>query len=123
VLGPLVAQGNYDLIGADGRIILPQAWEYFVQPDWSVAMYMWPMPKPLVCPLPSLPSISNKLQNIVQEAKNPKSCAEANLPNFTPSTNDKRAIWFKDCVGRKYTLPFNLVITWAVILYLYINSL
>lgn len=46
VIGPLVAQGHYDLIGPSGEIILPQVWETTVEPDWSVTMHMWPVEEP-----------------------------------------------------------------------------
>ncbi|KAL2063543.1 hypothetical protein VTL71DRAFT_5348 [Oculimacula yallundae] len=46
VLGPRVAQGQYDLIGPQGEIILPQVWESIIQPDWVVTMLMWPLTTP-----------------------------------------------------------------------------
>ncbi|KAJ3459400.1 hypothetical protein MRS44_015473 [Fusarium solani] len=45
VLGPRVIDGHYDLIGADGYIILPPAWEKVVQPGLAITMTMWPMDK------------------------------------------------------------------------------
>ncbi|KAJ5766212.1 uncharacterized protein N7511_003828 [Penicillium nucicola] len=36
-----VAKGHYDLIGPDGKVILPQNWETTVQPDSSITMRMW----------------------------------------------------------------------------------
>ena len=51
VIGPLVAEGHYDLIGPNGEIILPQVWETMIEPDWSVTMHMWPMPEPRLPPL------------------------------------------------------------------------
>jgi len=50
VVGPQVMEGNYDLIGPDGEIVLPTVWERVVMPDWHVTMHMWPMermPQPL----------------------------------------------------------------------------
>ncbi|PQE06220.1 kinetoplast-associated kap protein [Rutstroemia sp. NJR-2017a BBW] len=41
--GPLVQEGRYDLLGPDGEIILPQVWEVWVQPGWSITMQMWPV--------------------------------------------------------------------------------
>jgi hypothetical protein len=41
-LGPLVANGNYDLIGPDDLTILPQAWELLLEPDMEIRMRMWP---------------------------------------------------------------------------------
>lgn len=49
VLGPLVQQGHFDLIGPDGEIILPAVWDKVIQPDSAITMHMWPMdqrPKP-----------------------------------------------------------------------------
>ncbi|SPJ72442.1 uncharacterized protein FTOL_02170 [Fusarium torulosum] len=43
VLGPRVMEGQYDLIGPDGEIILPSIWEQVIQPDWAVTMTMRPM--------------------------------------------------------------------------------
>jgi hypothetical protein len=37
-----VEKGRYDLTGPDNHIILPQLWEYSVQPGWSIRMYMLP---------------------------------------------------------------------------------
>jgi hypothetical protein len=45
-IGPYVADGRYDLIGPNGDIILPQAWEIIIQPDMAINMHMWPMPEP-----------------------------------------------------------------------------
>lgn len=44
-LGPLVAEGRYDLVGPDQEIILPQIWETMVKPDMSIEMKMWPQAK------------------------------------------------------------------------------
>ncbi|TAQ88913.1 hypothetical protein B7494_g2761 [Chlorociboria aeruginascens] len=46
VIGPHVEAGHYDLVGPNGEIILPQVWETMIEPDWSITMLMWPMPKP-----------------------------------------------------------------------------
>ncbi|KAG7005326.1 hypothetical protein G7Y79_00020g048540 [Physcia stellaris] len=46
IIGPHVAEGNYDLVGPQGDIILPQVWETVVEPDWTITMHMWPMPEP-----------------------------------------------------------------------------
>jgi hypothetical protein len=45
VIGPLVAEGRYDLVGPSGEIILPQVWESLIKPDWAVTMHMWPLPE------------------------------------------------------------------------------
>jgi hypothetical protein len=61
VIGPFVAQENYDLIGPDGAIILPQVWEDLAQPDWSITMHMWPMSE-LPVPLPPARSYSGRTE-------------------------------------------------------------
>ncbi|KAF5602442.1 ABC transporter transmembrane domain protein [Fusarium subglutinans] len=43
VLGPHVIEGHYDLIGPDGKIILPSIWEDIVEPDMDIIMTMWPV--------------------------------------------------------------------------------
>lgn len=45
IIGPLVHEGSYDLVGPDGGIVLPQAWENIVQPGMAIAMNMWPTPQ------------------------------------------------------------------------------
>lgn len=51
VLGPLVAQGHYDMVGPDGSVIDPQDWDRVIQPGWIVAMRMRPIPeKPKTLP-------------------------------------------------------------------------
>ena len=35
--------GQFDLIGPEGEVILPQVWESVVQPDCQVSMVMWPV--------------------------------------------------------------------------------
>ncbi len=45
VLGPLVQEGHYDLLGPSGQIILPTVWERVVEPGWDITMHMWPMDK------------------------------------------------------------------------------
>lgn len=45
IIGPHVQEGQYDLVGPSGDIILPQVWETVVEPDWTVTMHMWPIPE------------------------------------------------------------------------------
>lgn len=45
VIGPHVNEGHYDLVGPNGDIILPQAWESVIEPDWMIIMHMWPIPE------------------------------------------------------------------------------
>lgn len=39
-VGPLVAEGAYDLLGPKGETILPHAWETTIQPGWVITMHM-----------------------------------------------------------------------------------
>ncbi|KAF2185409.1 hypothetical protein K469DRAFT_159724 [Zopfia rhizophila CBS 207.26] len=41
-----VQDGEYDLIGPDRDIILPQFWESMIQPGWTITMRMWPVNEP-----------------------------------------------------------------------------
>ncbi|KAI1180476.1 hypothetical protein F4777DRAFT_530532 [Nemania sp. FL0916] len=51
VIGPHVMEGHYDLLDAEGNIILPEAWERCVKPGQIYTMQMWPMEKsPLKSP-------------------------------------------------------------------------
>jgi len=43
VLAPNVAAGQYDLVGPNGEIILPELWETTIEPDWAITMHMWPI--------------------------------------------------------------------------------
>ena len=44
VISPEVQRGNFDLLGPDDEIILPQIWESVIQPGWQIKMMMWPPP-------------------------------------------------------------------------------
>ena len=44
-IGPLVHEGSYNLVGPDGEIVLPQAWEKIVQPGMAITMELWPTPE------------------------------------------------------------------------------
>lgn len=101
IIGPHVHQGHYDLTGPDGEIILPQMWETLVQPDWSITMYLWPMPESRadfpgmeILPLPPPPpppgilSLSDpppktkqrdKKEQIVTKRSKPRSVSSASL--------------------------------------------
>lgn len=50
VVGPQVRAGRFDLIAPNGDMILKGQWESLIQPDWTIAMSMWPIPerKPMV---------------------------------------------------------------------------
>lgn len=52
VIGPQVQNGQYDLIGPNGEIILPKIWDETIQPGWDITMQMWPMPdRPAAVPV------------------------------------------------------------------------
>lgn len=57
VIGPHVQEGHYDLIGPNGKIILPQVWETMIEPGWSVTMHMWPTPEPQQFPTSAEPAM------------------------------------------------------------------
>ena len=40
-----VNQGQYHLMGPDGKIILPLIWESMIQPGWAVSLQMWREPE------------------------------------------------------------------------------
>ena len=42
-IGPHVAEGHYDLVNAEGQIVLPHVWEEVVEPDWTISMQLWPL--------------------------------------------------------------------------------
>src|SRR4051812_30261331 len=50
-----VEEGHYDLMGPNGEIVPPQAWETSVEPGWRVTMYMHdlhvPSPPTVVVPI------------------------------------------------------------------------
>ena len=39
-LGPHVADGQYDLLGPKGEILLPSIWESVIEPGWEITMHM-----------------------------------------------------------------------------------
>lgn len=47
ILGPLVHQGRYDLVGPDDTLILPVAWEQVIKPGMSIEMRVWHVDVPL----------------------------------------------------------------------------
>jgi hypothetical protein len=40
---PYVSKGQYDLVGPEGEVILPQVWEKVIEPGWTITMQMWPV--------------------------------------------------------------------------------
>lgn len=41
IYGEQVRANQYELIGPDGQIILPQVWDLVIQPDWEITMQLW----------------------------------------------------------------------------------
>ncbi|CAO1606292.1 hypothetical protein XANCAGTX0491_009791 [Xanthoria calcicola] len=48
VLDEHVREGQYDLVGPNGQIILPSVWDTIIQPGWLITMHMWPIPKNVI---------------------------------------------------------------------------
>jgi hypothetical protein len=44
-LADWVAAGNYDLLGPEDDIIMPEYWRETIQPDMQVTMMLWPFPE------------------------------------------------------------------------------
>ena len=44
-LADWVHSGNYDLLGPDKEIIMPEYWRETIQPDMQITMMLWPMPE------------------------------------------------------------------------------
>lgn len=42
-IDPHVSKGQYDLVGPEGEVILPQVWEEVIEPGWTITMQMWPV--------------------------------------------------------------------------------
>lgn len=83
-LGEHVINGRYDLIGPDKDIIMPQYWDYIIQPDMHITMMLWPLPEkpkpapehdifpdPLGVPLPPPPGVID-LDALLNPAKSKK---------------------------------------------------
>ena len=49
-LGSHVADGQYDLFGPEGEIIMPSIWESVIEPGWEITMHMWPIAEPSQSP-------------------------------------------------------------------------
>jgi hypothetical protein len=47
ILGPHVRDGHYDLLGPNGEVIPPSAWEHVVEPGVTITMHMWSLEKTL----------------------------------------------------------------------------
>ncbi|SPN99565.1 uncharacterized protein DNG_02417 [Cephalotrichum gorgonifer] len=58
VLGPRVQAGEFDLLGPNGEIILPQDWEKVVQPGWYIIMVMRPTEELDLAPPPPYNPVS-----------------------------------------------------------------
>jgi hypothetical protein len=83
-IGPHVRDGQFDLLGPKGEIILPQVWDTVVEPEWTVTMHMWPMQEP-------------------EEAKTPPQPLDEYHGNFNNLRNQTEELEDKD--AKEYTLP------------------
>ena len=77
-IGPHVQSGHYDLMGPDGGIIIPSAWETTIEPDWKITMHMWPLPEKKEDELPPLEDGILNLDDLLDPVreKRPKSKGE-----------------------------------------------
>ena len=55
-IGRQVADGQYDLTGPNGEIILPSVWQTIIEPGWTIIMHLCPLPDSNVPPLLDFPS-------------------------------------------------------------------
>jgi hypothetical protein len=62
-----VHQGQYDLMGPDGELILPRVWDGLIQPGWEITMHMWPRLRYLAC----IPCRRDKLHCDLGSVDNP----------------------------------------------------
>ncbi|KAB8300555.1 hypothetical protein EYC80_000714 [Monilinia laxa] len=101
IIGSHVNQGHYNIISSAGEVILPQLWEYHVQPGLEISMSMWPIssPKPRVCQPPPVAPI----HVIVDRLPGPPPCFHShpppryNLDNYSIDSKKKkfRGLWQK----------------------------
>jgi hypothetical protein len=98
VIGPLVQEGAYDLMGPDGSIILPQLWDTMIRPDWEVTMHMWPILEP---PPPPPPKKEKKAKKTNPVPEPPVSYD----PNGEPSFDDAQRVDLDEFGGWGSTAP------------------
>jgi hypothetical protein len=91
-IGPHVADGRYDLIGPDGDIILPQAWEMMIQPDMAIAMHLWPMPEPPKKVVERESTTSAREERPELHAFLSRSIATSPTPTLTPAPDPYKGI-------------------------------
>ena len=61
---PGVKEGFYDLLGPDGEIIPPEAWDEYIQPNMAITMRMWDVDKMLPSHEEPLESLGGKLLDV-----------------------------------------------------------
>jgi hypothetical protein len=86
IYGPHVMEGQYDLIGPDGEIILPSVWDKVAQPGMLVSMVMWPIedlppPRPTTPPLPAGWEITSGPSGMKYFVNNDTLTSHWNLPD------------------------------------------
>jgi hypothetical protein len=63
-LADWVHGGNYDLLGPDGEIIMPEYWRETIAPDMQITMMLWPFPEPKDDPEPVPPPLDGDILNL-----------------------------------------------------------
>lgn len=80
-IGPHVQSGHYDLMGPDGGIIIPSAWETTIEPDWKITMHMWPLPEKKEEEIDMLPPLDGDILNL-DDLLNPPPAEKAKKGKF-----------------------------------------
>lgn len=97
VFGPFIKDGHFDLISLDGSSVLPSVWEQCIKPGSSFTIRMW-----------------KDAENAKKEREAASKKLQAEEEYKRPVGKDKAPIRFKDAVGRKFAIPFDLCKTWQV---------
>ncbi|CCD43568.1 hypothetical protein BofuT4_P012440.1 [Botrytis cinerea T4] len=100
IIGPHVSEGHYDIMNPAGEVILPQLWQYYVQPGWDISMSMWPIPGPPKSRIPA-PTPNTPVHVIVDKVLRPApNCFQSHYPPSYSSDSSVqgkgiRALWQK----------------------------
>ncbi|EAW11781.1 uncharacterized protein ACLA_005340 [Aspergillus clavatus NRRL 1] len=100
-IGPHIVEGNYDLVGPDGEIILPRVWETVIEPDWMITMHMWPIPEKPKTPEPAPTSEGAAASDnpVSTEAATVPDNSEAIVAPDDPKKKSESTVF--DSVGKK----------------------
>lgn len=84
-----VREGHYDLVGPNGGIILPSAWDSTIQPGWRITMKMWPTPTNVIHNIPEEeePGISHNDQDRASQSKTAQPAFERLFQSMTKKTH------------------------------------